>query len=53
MMSGVLGDALYAYVFLIGFAEKAEGLIVVWTELVILADLLFLACELEGDIVFS
>ena len=53
MMSGVLGDALYADVFLIGFAEKAEGLIVVWTELVILADLLFLACELEGDIVFS
>lgn len=53
VVASVFGDAFNAYVFLVGLAEELVRLVVVGTELVILADFFFLACELEGNVVFG
>lgn len=53
MVSSMLGNALHTDIFLISFTEKAEGLIMIGTELVIFAYLFFLACKLKRNIVFS
>jgi hypothetical protein len=52
MVACVFGDALDADVFLVGFTEEAKGLIMIWAELVILSELLFLTGQLQGDVVF-